>query len=80
MYPSPISSAHQRPKCAVRGLSLGVKKGECFGLLGDDHQHQHSINSAMIIAINMIIITTAITISSTLASVSYTHLTLPTKA
>ncbi|CAN0058439.1 unnamed protein product, partial [Hapterophycus canaliculatus] len=34
VYPAPMSSAHKRPKCAVRGLSLGVKRGECFGLLG----------------------------------------------
>ena len=67
MYPAPISSAHQRPKCAVRGLSLGVKKGECFGLLGEHHRLCHYINIAINVAINMIIITTAITISSTLA-------------
>lgn len=30
-----MSSAHKRPKRAVRGLSLGVKRGECFGLLGE---------------------------------------------
>eukprot|EP00752_Nemacystus_decipiens_P003898 g3578.t3 len=34
VYPAPMSSAHKSPKCAVRGLNLGVKKGECFGLLG----------------------------------------------
>eukprot|EP00903_Cladosiphon_okamuranus_P005738 g5694.t1 len=35
VYPAPLSSARKsRPKCAIRGLSLGVKKGECFGLLG----------------------------------------------
>ncbi|CAN0550731.1 unnamed protein product [Ectocarpus sp. 12 AP-2014] len=35
VYPAPLSSAQQLPKCAVRGLSLGVKRGECFGLLGE---------------------------------------------
>lgn len=35
VYPAPMSSAHKSPKCAIRGLNLGVKKGECFGLLGE---------------------------------------------
>lgn len=34
VYPAPVSSAGQGPKKAVRGLSLGVRRGECFGLLG----------------------------------------------
>ena len=34
VYPAPMSTAQQHPKCAVRGLSLGIKRGECFGLLG----------------------------------------------
>ncbi|CAM9302534.1 unnamed protein product [Discosporangium mesarthrocarpum] len=39
VYPSPMSLTFRgqgrvKPKCAVRGLSLSVRRGECFGLLG----------------------------------------------